>query len=76
MNNDLMEYRGYFGSVQYSSEDQCLFGRIEHIEDVVLYEGQSLDEIRAAFMQAVDGYLQTCAERGVEPDVTACALPA
>ncbi|MGZ0107164.1 type II toxin-antitoxin system HicB family antitoxin [Achromobacter sp. KK8] len=70
MNNDLLEYNGYFGSVQYSKEDQCLFGKIEFIDDMVLYDGSSVDELRAAFMEAVDSYLQSCAERGVEPDST------
>ena len=28
---DMMEYKGYYGSVHYSDEDRCFFGKIEHI---------------------------------------------
>lgn len=70
MNNDLLEHRGYFGSVQYSAEDDCLYGKVEFIDDLVLYDGDSAPAIRTAFQEAVDSYLLTCAERGVDPNTT------
>ena len=70
MNNDLLEHRGYYGSVQFSNEDECLYGKIEFIDDLVLYDGESTSAIRQAFIEAVDSYLATCAERGVEPNTT------
>jgi len=70
VNNDLFEYQGYYGSVQYSKEDDCLYGRIEFIDDLVLYDGKSLPELRAAFEHAVDDYLEQCRLNGQEPNVT------
>ena len=63
-----MTYKGYVGTVEYSEEDTCLFGRIAGIRDIITYEGESVTEIRAAFEEAVDDYLKHCAETGKEPN--------
>jgi predicted HicB family RNase H-like nuclease len=70
MTNDLLQYKGYFGSIQYSAEDRSLYGKIEFIDDLVLYEGQSVPEVEAAFQSAVEDYLQSCADAGTDPNVT------
>ena len=63
-----MTYKGYIGTVEYSEEDSCLFGRIAGIRDVISYEGESVAEIRKAFEEAVDDYLAHCATIGKEPN--------
>lgn len=63
-----MTYKGYAGTVEYSEEDACLFGRIAGIRDIISYEGESVTDIRAAFEEAVDDYLKHCAETGKEPN--------
>lgn len=64
----VMEYKGYTGTVAYSEDDQCLCGRIAGINDIISYEGQSVTEIRQAFEDAVDCYLEDCTARGKEPN--------
>ncbi|MEK8088679.1 type II toxin-antitoxin system HicB family antitoxin [Thermithiobacillus plumbiphilus] len=63
-----LEHQGYFGSVEYSAEDEVLHGRLLNIHDIVTYEGQSVDELKAHFVESVEGYLQMCAELGKAPD--------
>jgi predicted HicB family RNase H-like nuclease len=55
---DLMEYKGYYGSVHYSDDDQVFHGKIEFILSLVCYEGTDVKGLRAAFEEAVDDYLQ------------------
>lgn len=62
-----LTYQGYFGSIETSVEDECLFGKIQFIDDVVLYEGQTVPEIKKAFEDAVDRYLAHCAKTAKEP---------
>jgi len=59
-----MDYKGYTGTVEYSAEDDCLFGRIAGIHDIISYEGESVTAIRTAFEEAVDDYLAHCAATG------------
>ncbi len=65
---NVMKHKNYAGTVEYSAEDDCLFGRILGISDVISYEGESVAELRAAFEEAVDDYLNLCAETGRKPD--------
>lgn len=67
-NNKLMNYKGFYGSVETSLEDGVLFGKIECINDLVNYEAETLAALRAAFEESVDDYLETCAEIGKSPD--------
>ncbi len=63
-----MTYKGYIGSVSYSDKDQVFFGKIEGINGLVNFEGESVKELTEAFHEAVDDYLAYCQDEGIEPD--------
>lgn len=63
-----MTYKGYAARIGYSDEDELLVGRIVGIRDIVTFHGESVSEIRNAFHEAVDFYLETCAARGEPPN--------
>ena len=65
---NVMNYRGYYGSVEFSDEDDVFFGRIIGINDHIIYEGGNAKELRGDFHEAVDEYLETCAQIGKEPE--------
>ena len=65
---DFLEYKGYKGSVEYSKEDNCLFGKVQGMSKaLILYEGNTLEELRKDFEDGVDSYLEACKADGVEP---------
>ncbi len=66
--SDTMEYRGYTGSVEYSAEDNLLFGRLVGIRDRVLFDGEDVKTLRNNFRGAVDEYLAFCEAEGKTPD--------
>lgn len=64
----VMKYKGYTGSVEYSDEDKCLYGKVQGLrKDCISYEGTTVAELQADFEEAVDAYLDSCKERGVVP---------
>ena len=63
----LFKYKGFYGSIEASVEDKCLYGKLEFIEPLVTYEGQNMLELEQAFEQAVEDYLLDCREAGREP---------
>jgi predicted HicB family RNase H-like nuclease len=65
---DMMTYKGYFGSVHYSDEDQIFHGKIEFIRSLVSYEGTDVRSLRRAFEEAVDDYLKLCEDEGKKPE--------
>ena len=63
-----LKYKGYTGSVEFSEEDDCLFGKVQGLHGTLIsYEGDTVEEIRADFEGAVDDYLESCKEGGIEP---------
>ncbi|MGY0407123.1 MAG: type II toxin-antitoxin system HicB family antitoxin [Polaribacter sp.] len=63
-----ISYKNYFGTVEYSANNGCLFGQIIGINDLVNYEASSVEELKEAFEEAVEDYLSTCKEVGKEPN--------
>jgi predicted HicB family RNase H-like nuclease len=66
--NNMMEYKDYLGSVQYSAEDHVFYGKIEYIRSLVTFEGADVASLEEAFREAVDDYLETCRELGRKPE--------
>lgn len=67
--NGTMKYRGYIGSVNFSEEDDVLYGKLMGIRSLILYEGTTCKELVDDFHQAVDDYLATCEAEGVAPEI-------
>lgn len=64
----LLKYKGYTGSVEYSADDNCLFGKVQGLNGTLIsYEGTTVEEIRQDFEGAIDAYLASCTERNVAP---------
>jgi predicted HicB family RNase H-like nuclease len=63
-----MSYKGYCAKIEYSGKDECLIGRISNMRHPITFHGDSVKEIRQAFEEAVDSYLDRCAERNEEPE--------
>ena len=66
--NVLKSYQGYAARVEFDGDDGLFVGRIAGINDVVGFHGSSVDELTAAFREAVDDYIETCATLGKNPD--------
>lgn len=62
-----MSYKGYVARVEYDDEDGIFFGRIAGIQDGVGFHAENVSELKAAFREAVNDYIETCAKIGKEP---------
>ncbi len=68
--NNILEYKGYKGTVEYSSEDNVLFGKVIGIKSLISYEGTGVEELKTDFCEAVDEYIEYCKENNVDPEKT------
>lgn len=66
--SNLLSYKNYNGTVEYSREDECLFGKVIGIKSLLSYEGQSVQELEQDFKTVIDEYLQDCKEKNIEPE--------
>lgn len=62
-----LKYKGFIGSVAFSEKDNLFFGKIEGIDGLVNFEGESVNELTGAFHEAVDDYLAFCEVEGIAP---------
>jgi len=63
-----LKYKGYTGSVEYSDEDNCLYGKVLGMGgNCITYSGASIDELKADFEGAIDFYIDCCMQRGEQP---------
>ena len=64
---DVLTYKGFIGSVHFNVEDKVLYGKIEGINDLITFEGDTVEELIDAFHQAVEDYVALCKEANKEP---------
>jgi predicted HicB family RNase H-like nuclease len=43
--NNILTYKGSIGSVNFSAVDYIFFGKIEDINDLITFEGTTVDEL-------------------------------
>jgi predicted HicB family RNase H-like nuclease len=67
LKSDLMFYKDFYGTVHYSADDELFYGRLEGINDSITFEGTTVKELKSAFEEAVDDYLEICKELNKEP---------
>jgi predicted HicB family RNase H-like nuclease len=65
--SNIMRYKGYTGTVEFSAEDKLFVGEIAFINDTVLFEGGTVKELEANFKEAVNHYIESCKKAGREP---------
>ncbi|WP_066384747.1 MULTISPECIES: type II toxin-antitoxin system HicB family antitoxin [unclassified Anabaena] len=63
-----MKYKGYEAVVEFDEEAEIFHGEIINIRDVITFQGDSVKELKQAFYDSVDDYLEFCQERGEEPE--------
>lgn len=54
---DVLKHKDFIGSGHFSAEDDCFFGRIEGIDDLVNFEGRAVGDLKKAFREAVKDYM-------------------
>ena len=62
----MMEYKGYSAKVEFDDEVNIFHGA------VITFEGETVDELRTAFVDSGEDYLAFCNERGEEPEKPDC----
>jgi predicted HicB family RNase H-like nuclease len=68
--SDFLTYKGYFGTVNFNSDDEVFYGKIFGISDLVNFEGSSVKELKESFEESIDDYLETCKSIGKQPNKT------
>ncbi|MBN1769509.1 MAG: type II toxin-antitoxin system HicB family antitoxin [Prolixibacteraceae bacterium] len=63
-----LEYKGYTGSIEYSKEDDLLYGKVLGLKGLISYEGTTGKELEEDFKEAINAYLDDCKNEGIKPE--------
>jgi predicted HicB family RNase H-like nuclease len=63
-----LEHKGYTGSIEYSPEDNLMYGKVLGIQGLISFEGETGKELEANFKLTVEEYLTLCKEEGKIPE--------
>ncbi|MDP1737845.1 MAG: type II toxin-antitoxin system HicB family antitoxin [Caulobacter sp.] len=64
---DLMTFKGFCAQVEYDAADETFIGRITGIADIVGFHADTVDDLKGAFHEAVEDYIEACARTGGAP---------
>jgi predicted HicB family RNase H-like nuclease len=64
----MMEYKGYIGRVEFDEDAGIIHGEVINTRDVITFQGESVAQVKKAFHESVDDYLEFCKARGETPD--------
>ena len=63
-----MSYKGYQAIVAYDEDAEIFHGEVVNLRDVITFQGKSVEELKKAFADSVEDYIDFCAQRGEAPE--------
>lgn len=63
-----MNHKGFHARIEFDAEDELFVGHLAGINDVVGFHAETVADLRAAFEEAVEDYIATCAKVGKPPE--------
>jgi predicted HicB family RNase H-like nuclease len=57
---DALKYKGFIGSVHFAAEDRVFYGKVEGVNDLITFEGATVDELEIGFQYMVDEHIKDC----------------
>ena len=65
-----LKYRGYYGEICYSDEDECFVGHVVGILSMIAVHEDTLLATAKELIDSIDEYLESCEEDGTKPNET------
>lgn len=64
----MVEYKGYVGWFEFDEKANQFLGKVSNIDTLITFQGKSIKQIKQAFKDAVDEYLEWCQKHRKEPE--------
>ena len=63
-----MSLKGYIARIEFDERDGIFVGRVLGLRTMISFHGETVKELRAAFVTSIDDFLRDCKEQGVRPE--------
>ena len=62
---NVLTYKGFIGSVHFAAQDDVFFGKVEGVNDLITFEGDSVKELKNAFRYVIDEHIKDCERENI-----------
>lgn len=63
-----LTYKGYKAAVTFDADDEIFVGRILGINDIIGFDADTVSDLKQAFENAVEEYIEICRKIGKTPE--------
>lgn len=56
----MIEYKEYIGIYEFDETKNMFFGKVTNCQDLIIFQGKSVVQVKEAFEEAVNEYLAWC----------------
>ena len=64
---NVLEYKGYQAVIVFDPDDEIFVGHLAGIDDIIGFHGTTVKELKTAFHESLDDYVETCRKIGKPP---------
>jgi len=64
----MLNYKGYIGHVEFDEDAEIFYGEVINTKDIITFQGKTVKELKQAFIDSIDDYLDFCTSRGEKPE--------
>lgn len=64
----MLSHKGYVGKVEYDDEAEIFHGDVINTRDVITFQADNAHDLKQAFIESVEDYLDFCAQNNEEAD--------
>ena len=64
----MIKYKGYTAKIEFDDQVNVFHGEVLNLRDVITFQGRTVEELRNAFHDSVEDYLDFCAHRNEPPE--------
>jgi predicted HicB family RNase H-like nuclease len=65
---NFMSYKGYTTSMVFDTEDKIIVGRVQDVDDIISFHGESVSDFESNFHAAIEDYLAASKELNSAPE--------
>lgn len=66
---NIIQYRGYIATIEFSQKKMMFYGKIAELEEKIVFEGKSPEDLVYQFYGIIDDYILKCKREGKSPKV-------
>jgi len=63
-----MKYKDYEAAIEFDEDAEVFYGEVINTCDVITFQGDSVKQLKQAFEDSVEDYLEFCRERNEPPN--------